>query len=143
MKASDLSGDAATLDTCLTNPQKVVPRNNCHFRGVKTSANAAPSSPCSPLLRSRVGRRRLPNRPKVLKRLRLHDGTGAIDRAAAIPGPNYVAGQRYTLRSKIAEGRMVFIGVGGSTRERSIRFLAAAESQVVHVTLINGEGYRA
>jgi hypothetical protein len=69
----------------LSHQSAEVPRNNCHFRGVKTSANAAPSSPCSPLLRSRVGRRRLPNRPKVLKRLRLHDGTGAIDGAGSNP----------------------------------------------------------
>lgn len=57
-----------------------------------------------------------------------------------MPGPSYVPGLRYTLRSGIAEGRMVFIGVGGSIDGQVNPLLSAAEGQVVQVTLINGEG---
>ena len=49
-------------------------------------------------------------------------------------------GLRYTLRTGIAEGRMVFIGVGGSVDGQVNPLLSAAEGQVVQVTLINGEG---
>jgi nitrite reductase (NO-forming) len=59
---------------------------------------------------------------------------------AGIPEPSYVPGLRYTLRTGIAEGRMVFIGVGGSVDGQINPVLSAAEGQVVQVTLINGEG---
>jgi nitrite reductase (NO-forming) len=47
---------------------------------------------------------------------------------------------KYTLRSGIAEGRMVFLGVGGAIDGRINPVLSAAEGQIVQVTLINGEG---
>ena len=47
---------------------------------------------------------------------------------------------KYTLRSGIAEGRMVFLGVGGAIDGRINPVLTAAEGQIVQVTLINGEG---
>ena len=47
---------------------------------------------------------------------------------------------RYTLRTGIAEGRMVFIGVGGTIDGQVNPVLSAAEGQVVQITLINGEG---
>ena len=46
----------------------------------------------------------------------------------------------YTLRTGIAEGRMVFIGVGGKIEGQVDPVLTAAEGQTVQVTLINGEG---
>jgi nitrite reductase (NO-forming) len=64
----------------------------------------------------------------------------------ATPAPSapavsrYVPGIRYTLRSGIAEGRMVFIGVGGTIDGQVNPMLSAAEGQLVQVTLINGEG---
>src|SRR6185437_8226394 len=56
------------------------------------------------------------------------------------PASSYLPGLRYTLRSGIAEGRMVFIGVGGTIDGQVNPVLSAAEGQVVQVTLINGEG---
>ena len=56
------------------------------------------------------------------------------------PASSYVPGLRYTLRTGIAEGRMVFIGVGGTIDGQVNPVLSAAEGQVVQVTLINGEG---
>ena len=53
---------------------------------------------------------------------------------------SYIPGIRYTLRSGIAEGRMVFIGVGGDIDGQVNPVLSAAEGQVVQITLLNGEG---
>ena len=53
---------------------------------------------------------------------------------------SYIPDIRYTLRSGIAEGRMVFIGVGGTIDGQVNPVLSAAEGQVVQMTLINGEG---
>jgi nitrite reductase (NO-forming) len=53
---------------------------------------------------------------------------------------SYLPDMRYTLRSGIAEGRMVFIGVGGTIEGQVNPVLSAAEGQVVQITLINGEG---
>ena len=119
MKASNLTWDAATLDAYLADPQKVVPGNKMPFPGLKTErersavialltntkpggAAAAPPasaaqkrSDCGPSAAAAETRR-----PRQLGR--------------TISGQSYVPGLRYTLRSEIAEGRMVFIGVGGS-----------------------------
>jgi nitrite reductase (NO-forming) len=47
---------------------------------------------------------------------------------------------RYTLRSGIADGRMVYLGVGGTIDGQVNPVLSAAEGQVVQIILINGEG---
>jgi nitrite reductase (NO-forming) len=47
---------------------------------------------------------------------------------------------RYTLKSGIAEGRMVFIGVGADIDGVVNPQLTAAENDIVQITLINGEG---
>jgi nitrite reductase (NO-forming) len=52
----------------------------------------------------------------------------------------YIPDARYTLRSGIAEGRMVYLGVGGAIDGKVNPVLTAAEGQVVQITLINGEG---
>ncbi|MGB3864987.1 MAG: copper-containing nitrite reductase, partial [Xanthobacteraceae bacterium] len=52
----------------------------------------------------------------------------------------YLSDAKYTLRSGIAEGRMVFLGVGGTIDGKVNPILTAVEGQVVQVTLINGEG---
>jgi nitrite reductase (NO-forming) len=141
MKASNLTWNAETLDAYLSDPQKVVPGNKMPFPGLKTERerNAVIAL--------------LTGSPKPA-------GTAAAPAAAAqnaaaptplaepvpstspavVPGPSYLPGLRYTLRTGIAEGRMVFIGVGGSIDGQVNPVLSAAEGQVVQVTLINGEG---
>src|SRR5262249_25683151 len=52
----------------------------------------------------------------------------------------YIPDARYTLRSGIAEGRMAYIGVGGTIEGKVNPVLTASEGQVVQLTLINGEG---
>jgi nitrite reductase (NO-forming) len=143
MKASNLTWDAATLNSYLTDPQKVVPGNKMPFPGLKTErernavialltetskpggAAAAPAAagqnaqaPASP-----------PTSTEPVP-----------STSTAAPGANYLPGLRYTLRTGIADGRMVFIGVGGTIDEQVNPVLSAAEGQVVQVTLINGEG---
>ena len=62
-------------------------------------------------------------------------------RKLAGPGDiGYLADAKYTLRSGIAEGRMVYLGVGGAIDGKVNPVLTAAEGQVVQLTLINGEG---
>jgi nitrite reductase (NO-forming) len=61
----------------------------------------------------------------------------AAAQAAAITDMSDV---RYTVRTGIAEGQMVFIGVGGAIDGKVNPVLTAAQGQVVQVTLINGEG---
>jgi nitrite reductase (NO-forming) len=55
-------------------------------------------------------------------------------------GIGYIPDAKYTLRSGIAEGRMVYIGVGGTIDGKVNPVLTASEGQVVQLTLINGEG---
>jgi nitrite reductase (NO-forming) len=144
MKASNLTWDAATLDAYLADPQKVVPGNKMPFPGLKTErersaviaflaansksggASAAAAAPAAPAAQQAPAVTAVPQQ--------------ATPPASAVPGSSYVPGLRYTLRSGIAEGRMVFIGVGGSIDGQVNPLLSAAEGQVVQVTLINGEG---
>lgn len=146
MKASNLTWDEATLDAYLADPQKVVPGNKMPFPGLKTerersaviaflAANSKPggasaAAPAPTAVQQAPGATPAPT-PVPAQ---------ATPPASAVPGSNYVPGLRYTLRSGIAEGRMVFIGVGGSIDGQVNPLLSAAEGQVVQVTLINGEG---
>ena len=54
--------------------------------------------------------------------------------------PAYLPEIRYTLRTGIAEGRMVYLGVGGTIDGQVNPILSAAEGQTVQIILINGEG---
>jgi len=60
--------------------------------------------------------------------------------AVGQPAAAYVPDARYTLRSGIAEGRMVYIGVGGSIDGQVNPVLSASEGQIVQIILTNGEG---
>jgi nitrite reductase (NO-forming) len=120
LRASDLTWDIATLDRYLLDPQSAVPGNKMPFPGLKTENE----------------------RRDVIAYL----AAAAPVAAPASPAPapersvSYIPDIRYTLRSGIAEGRMVFIGVGGAIDGKVNPALSAAEGQVVQVTLINGEG---
>ena len=133
-KASNLTWDIATLDRYLSDPQKVLPGNKMPFPGLRTknerdaviaflAAGPTPAVAAVP-------------------------PSAAAPRTQAAPAPatnnqaasSYVPGLRYTLRTGIAEGRMVFIGVGGAIDGQVNPVLSAAEGQGVQITLINGEG---
>jgi nitrite reductase (NO-forming) len=143
MKASGLTWDVATLDRYLADPQKVVPGNKMPFPGLKTEnersaviaylvATSAAAAPPAQAAAPAQAPARAPAPASAPQQ--------AAPPAAASAGAAYLPGIRYTLRTGIAEGRMVFIGVGGTIDGQINPLLSAAEGQVVQVTLINGEG---
>jgi nitrite reductase (NO-forming) len=136
LKASGLTWDLPTLDRYLLDPQKTVPGNKMPFPGLKTenerrdvlaylAGGAAPAAA-------------RPSAPAVAAQAQQQAAPGAAPLAR--PPIDYVPDVRYTLRTGIAEGRMVFIGVGGEIDGQVNPALTAAEGQGVQVTLINGEG---
>ena len=135
LKSSGMTWDVTTLDRYLLDPQKTVPGNKMPFPGLKTDnerkdviaylaatsstpAAAAAVSGSQPVAQATAQQATPQQRPSVA----------------------YIPDVRYTLRSGIAEGRMVYIGVGGSIDGQNNPVLSAAEGQVVQITLINGEG---
>ncbi|MDE1931655.1 MAG: multicopper oxidase domain-containing protein, partial [Alphaproteobacteria bacterium] len=124
MKHAGITWNAATLDGYLADPAKVVPGNRMPFPGLKSETD----------------------RHDVIAFLAAVSGgplppaSHAKPAAAATAPSSAVADVKYTLRSGIAEGRMVFIGVGGAIDGKVNPPLTAAEGQTVQVTLINGEG---
>lgn len=139
MRNAGLTWDVATLNAYLTAPQQAVPGNRMPFPGLKSqhdrddviaylasTATAAPHAAGAPIPDATMD----------------HPGPAATPTTAASasmpPGnPQDVA---YTLRTGIAEGRMVYLGVGGAIDGKVNPTLSAAEGQGVRITLINGEG---
>ena len=136
MKSSNLTWDVATLEAYLTDPQKSVPGNKMPFPGLKTENErkaviaflaSAPGAPAPATAQQPAAA--VPAAAQA-----------APPASTTQPASSYVPGLRYTLRTGIAEGRMVFIGVGGTIDGQVNPVLSAAEGQGVQVTLINGEG---
>ena len=133
MKQAALTWDAATLDTYLTDPQKLVPGNRMPFPGLKTDQDrkdviaflAAPVSPAG---------------ASTAKAAAPAASATAAPQAKSGSDAVYLTDAKYTLRTGIAEGKMVFLGVGGSIDGKANPVLTAAEGQIVQLTLINGEG---
>ena len=135
MKSANLVWDAATLDAYLLDPQKLVPQNKMPFPGLKTANErkdviaylAAATSPAGP--------------PAVAQRAQPPAAAPAQPSAPDVQrAPAYLPETRYTLRTGIAEGRMVYLGVGGTIDGQVNPILSAAEGQTVQIILINGEG---
>ena len=114
MKGSNLTWDAATLNAYLSDPQKNVPGNKMPFPGLKTENErsaviaylAAGASPAAARRSARRAAQPRQQRPPAAP--------------ADQPTTSYIPGLRYTLRTGIADGRMVFIGVGGTIDGQSI-----------------------
>ena len=133
MKQAALTWDATTLDGYLMDPQKIVPGNRMPFPGLKTDRDrkdviaflAAPASP-----------------PVVPTAAKAAAPSASATAAPQVQSSNlaYLSDAKYTLRTGIAEGKMVFLGVGGSIDGKANPVLTAAEGQIVQLTLINGEG---
>ena len=64
----------------------------------------------------------------------------AATAAAAAHGGDVHAARVFTLRTGIAEGRMVFLGVGGDINSQVNPTLIVHEGETVQINLINGEG---
>jgi nitrite reductase (NO-forming) len=140
MKQANIVWDAESLDAYLRDPQKLVPGNKMPFPGLKTdndradviaffagSGAAAPAAAAAaaPSVAAPQAPAAAANQPP--------QGTPTAD-------SGYLLDVKYTLRSGIAEGRMVYIGVGGAIDGKVNPVLTAADGQVVELTLINGEG---
>lgn len=140
MKQANFVWDAKTLDAYLSDPQKVVPGNKMPFPGLKTDHDradviaffAAANAGAQPAAAA-------PGNPTPAEK-----APAAANHAPSAAPPadaSYMSSDaKYTLRSGIAEGRMVYIGVGGAIDGKVNPLLTAAEGQVVELTLINGEG---
>jgi nitrite reductase (NO-forming) len=139
LKQANIVWDAKTLDAYLSDPQKFIPGNKMPFPGLKTDhdradiiaffvaaagGGAPPAAAAAP--------------PAATAQQTPAPNQGA--QAPPAPGVAYIPDANFTLRSGIAEGRMVYIGVGGSIDGKVNPILTAAEGQVVQLTLINGEG---
>jgi nitrite reductase (NO-forming) len=139
MKASNLTWDVATLNKYLLDPQKAMPGNKMPFPGLKTETErnaliayiGGGETPAAPAARP-------PTVAQTAPPATAQPPSGQT--ASGQPTASYDPGVRYTLRSGIAEGRMVFIGVGGAIDGQVNPVLSAAEGQVVQITLLNGEG---
>jgi nitrite reductase (NO-forming) len=149
MKQATIVWDAKSLDAYLADPQKVVPGNKMPFPGLKTEqdradviafftgaggAQAAAAAPGNAPAREAApaGNQGAPQANQAQ--------ANQAPQAAPSAGVIYVPDANYTLRSGIAEGRMVYIGVGGAIDAKVNPILTASEGQVVQLTLINGEG---
>jgi nitrite reductase (NO-forming) len=138
MKSADIVWNPETLGQYLADPAKVVPGNKMPFPGLKTDHDRI--DVIAFLSASASGGQPAPAQ---------QPSTGApvpqpapAQAAQGTPGPavSYIPDARYTLRSGIADGRMVYIGVGGNIDGKANPILTAADGQVVQLTLINGEG---
>jgi nitrite reductase (NO-forming) len=130
VKQSNITWNPQTLDEYLADPAKVIPGNRMPFPGLKTPDDrkdviaflAAAGQP--PQQASAPG-------PAA--------GAPAAQTQQPLGGPSvrYVPDARYTLRTGIADGRMVYIGVGGAIDGKVNPPLTATEGQVVQLTIIN------
>jgi nitrite reductase (NO-forming) len=149
MKQANIVWDAKTLDAYLSDPQKLVPGDKMPFPGLKTDYDRAD---VIAFFAASGGGAQAPaapgNAPPAAAAQQTPAATNQAQQTApnqaSQTGPNtsvaYIPDANYTLRSGIAEGRMVYIGVGGSIDGKVNPILTAAEGQVVQLTLINGEG---
>jgi nitrite reductase (NO-forming) len=144
MKQADIVWDAKSLDAYLVDPARTVPGNRMPFPGLKTEndrkdliaflasagGTSGNASAAGPGAAAQPPAASAPRAPAGQTQQR-----GAVHASVA-----YIPDTRYTLRSGIAEGRMVYIGVGGPIEGKVNPVLTAVEGQVVQLTLINGEG---
>jgi nitrite reductase (NO-forming) len=153
LKKSGLTWDVATMDAYLADPQKKIPGNKMPFPGLRTDneRNAviaflastaggvvAPAAAAPAVAQSQPAAAQ----PQVAQAPAAAPSASQGQDPAAAPqrAVSYLPGIRYTLRSGIADGRMVYIGVGGAIDGQVNPVLSAAQGQVVQVTLVNGEG---
>jgi len=153
MKSANLVWDAKTLDSYLNDPQKVVPGNKMPFPGLKTAHDrddiiaflASSNGRNAPAQTAHAPQSSQQQQPPAAPQIgnarpAVQASPANTPQTASGQSIGYIPDARYTLRSGIAEGRMVFIGVGGAIDGKVNPVLTAAEGQVVQLTLINGEG---
>ncbi len=147
MKGADITWDAKTLDQYLADPAKVVPGNKMPFPGLKTDhdradviAYVASVSAGQSAAASAQPQQQTTQQSPAAPLPQAAPTPSQAPQTAPSSDIGYIADARFTLRSGIAEGRMVYIGVGGAIEGKVNPVLTAADGQVVQLTLINGEG---
>ena len=136
MKQSGLTWDSATFERYLTNPQATVPGNRMPFPGLKSEHDRADVIAfLAASSQAKGGAQGAPPRAAAAPKASTAGAPGSAP--AAVSDMSDI---RYTLRSGIADGRMVYFGVGGAIDAKVNPVLTAAEGQIVQVTIINGEG---
>ncbi len=166
MKTSNIVWDAAALDSYIHDPKGFLPGNKMAFPGLKNEPErtnviaylaslsapqqqgAAPApqpqapAQSAPQPQAQAQQPQAPAQPVPQPEAQAQEQGEAAAPApdASQSSASYIPDVRYTLRSGIAEGRMVFLGVGGAIDAQVNPILSAAEGQVVQITLLNGEG---
>jgi nitrite reductase (NO-forming) len=134
MKQAALTWDPTTLDAYLAEPAKIIPGNRMPFPGLKTDHDrkdviAFLATPAAPAGAQPAAKAAAPSAPAA-----------GAPQAKSGSDVAYFTDAKFTLRTGIAEGKMVFLGVGGAIDGKANPVLTAAEGQIVQLTLINGEG---
>jgi nitrite reductase (NO-forming) len=142
MRRAQVSWDRERLDKFLRSPWEVLHGTKMVFTGLKSdqdradviaylaTAGRTTAQAAQPAAR--------PGQPSAATRAPTPPPPGPTADPTLPAG--YTANVRYAIRSGIAEGRMVFIGVGGDIDGVVNPKLSAHEGDVVQITLINGEG---
>jgi len=166
LKESGVTWNQEALHKYLEAPQKFIPKNKMAFPGLRleseranviaflASSSGAQAQPSAPP-QQQAQQEAAPQTSQQQPAQQQAQPRGAVPEAARpVPPPaqaqqpdtsrfdsvGYIPDVRFTLRSGIAEGRMVFIGVGGTIDGAVNPILSAAAGQTVQLTLLNGEG---
>ncbi len=147
MKQANIVWGDKTLDSYLADPQKVIPGNKMPFPGLKTEHDradviaflASPAAAQPAASAANASPQKSPAATAAAAEQKAGP-TAQPQQNSTATGAGYLQDAKYTLRSGIAEGRMVYIGVGGTIDGKVNPILTAAAGQVVQLTLINGEG---
>jgi nitrite reductase (NO-forming) len=122
------------LSKFLEQPSKLVPGTKMLFPGLKTEKDRAA---VIAYMKSEAGVSSLA--PPAPVAPGAASGVVLAERDPTLPA-DYTPDVRYTLRTGIAEGRMVYMGVGGAIDGVVNPKLTARMGDVVQINLINGEG---
>ena len=137
LRAVNLTWDLKTLDAYLLDPQKLVPGNKMPFPGLKTESER---QSLLAFLAASSGGTQTAQRAASPAGQAAPPAPAQQQGAAPSGSASYIGDARFTLRSGIADGRMVYIGVGGAIDGQINPTLRAVEGQMVQVVLLNGEG---
>ncbi len=147
MKQADIVWNEKTLDQYLASPQTLVPGNRMPFPGLNSATDR---SDVIAFLRARsapaaaapaAGPAAAPPQTTAQQTTTQQAAPAPVaPPAAASAAASMLPEVHYTLRTGIADGRMVFIGVGGPIDGQVNPTLTAAAGETVQLTLVNGEG---
>jgi len=132
MRDSGIVWDAATLDQFLGAPKTLVPGTKMMFPGLRDEQDRAD------LIALLAGGSTTPAAATTSPEEAATEAAVTADES--MQPATYTPDLRFTLRTGIAEGRMVYIGFGGEIDGVVNPVLAVEEGKVVQITLINGEG---